>query len=150
MSWFWGLMTAGAVLGLLMLKFIDSRKVLIWFSIAAMLSLTLGLFSTGPVALIAFPMVGFFASVMWSIIISLALNSVSSHHGSFTGILVTGIAGGALIPLVVGWIGDMAGLRTGMIFLYITLGYILSIGFWAKPLINNQTVGRAKDLKSEI
>jgi fucose permease len=149
-SWFWGLMTAGAVLGLLMLKFIDSRKVLIWFSIAAMLSLTLGLFSTGPVALIAFPMVGFFASVMWSIIISLALNSVSSHHGSFTGILVTGIAGGALIPLVVGWIGDMAGLRTGMIFLYITLGYILSVGFWAKPLINNQTVGRAKDLKSEI
>jgi hypothetical protein len=44
----------------------------------------------------------------------------------------------------------MAGLRTGMIFLYITLGYILSVGFWAKPLINNQTVGRAKDLKSEI
>jgi len=27
-----------------------------------------------------------------------------------------------------------------MFFLYITLGYILSIGFWAKPLITNKTV----------
>ena len=144
-SWFWGLMTAGAVIGLVLLKFVDSRKVLIGFSAAAILSLTVALFSTGPVALIAFPLVGFFASVMWSIIISLALNSVSSHHGSFTGILVTGIAGGALIPLIVGWIGDLVGLRTGMIFLYITLGYMLSIGFWAKPLINNQIMGSDKE-----
>ena len=144
-SWFWGLMTAGAVIGLVLLKFVDSRKVLIGFSAAAILSLTVALFSTGPVALIAFPLVGFFASVMWSIIISLALNSVSSHHRSFTGILVTGIAGGALIPLIVGWIGDLVGLRTGMIFLYITLGYMLSIGFWAKPLINNQIMGSDKE-----
>jgi len=142
-SWFWGLMTAGAVVGLVLLKFVDSRKVLIGFSAAAILSLTVALFSTGPVALIAFPLVGFFASVMWSIIISLALNSVSSHHGSFSGILVTGIAGGAVIPLIVGWIGDLVELRIGMLFLYITLGYMLSIGFWAKPLINNQTVGSA-------
>lgn len=143
-SWFWGLMTAGAVVGLVLLKFVDSRKVLIGFSAAAILSLTVALFSTGPVALIAFPLVGFFASVMWSIIISLALNSVSRHHGSFSGILVTGIAGGAVIPLIVGWIGDLVELRIGMLFLYITLGYMLSIGFWAKPLINNQTVGSAK------
>ena len=71
----------------------DSRKVIIGFTFAAMVSLTLALFSSKSIALIAFPMVGFFASVMWSIIISLALNSVSKHHGSFSGILVTGIAG---------------------------------------------------------
>lgn len=139
-SLFWGLMTAGTILGLVLLKFIDSRKILIGFSAAAIISLTLALFTSGSVAVIAFPMVGFFASVMWSIIISLGLNSVSSHHGSLSGILVTGIAGGAIVPLIVGWIGDLAGLRTGMLFLYITLGYVLSIGFWAKPLINNLTV----------
>jgi hypothetical protein len=27
-----------------------------------------------------------------------------------------------------------------MILLYATLGYILSIGFWAKPLIDNATM----------
>ena len=149
-SLFWGLMTAGTVLGLVLLKFVDSRKVLIGFSSAAAVCLTLGLFSgSAEVALIAFPLVGFFASVIWSVIISLALNSVPSHHGSFSGILVTGIAGGAIIPLIVGWLGDLYGLRTGMIFLYLTLGYIISIGFWSKPLVNNETISlRKKELSS--
>lgn len=137
---FWGLMTAGTVLGLVLLKFMDSRKVIIGFTLAAIISLTLALFSSKAIALIAFPMVGFFASVMWSIIISLALNSVSKHHGSLSGILVTGIAGGAVIPLIVGWLGDAFGLKMGMLFLYLTFGYILSIGFWSKPLINNEVI----------
>ena len=137
---FWGLMTAGTMLGLVLLKFFDSRKVLIGFSIAALASLTFALFTSARIALIAFPMVGFCASVMWSIILSLALNSVTSHHGSFSGILVTGIAGGAIVPLIVGGIGDLVDLKSGMLFLYITLGYILSIGFWSKPLINNETI----------
>jgi len=41
---------------------------------------------------------------------------------------------------VVGWLGDLFGLRAGMCFLYITLGYIFSIGFWAKPIITNKTI----------
>ena len=89
-------------------------------------------------------LVGFFISVMWSIIISLALNSVEHHHGSFSGILVTGIAGGAIIPLIVGSLGDLFGLKAGMFFLFITLAYILSIGFWSKPLVNNEIVGIKK------
>jgi FHS family L-fucose permease-like MFS transporter len=139
-SLFWGLMTAGTVLGLVLLKFMDSRKVMIGFTLAAIISLTMALFGSKATALIAFPMVGFFASVMWSIIISLALNSVSKHHGSFSGILVTGIAGGAIIPLIVGWLGDLMGLKMGMLFLYLTFGYLLSIGFWSKPLINNEVI----------
>ncbi|GAB5555546.1 MAG: sugar MFS transporter [Saprospiraceae bacterium] len=139
-SLFWGLMTAGTVLGLILLKFVDSRKVLIGFSTAAIVALALGLLGSKPIAMLAFPMVGFFASVMWSIIISLALNSVASHHGSFSGILVTAIAGGAIVPLVVGWLGDVFGLKIGLFFLFITLAYILSIGFWSKPLINNETI----------
>ena len=138
-SLFWGLLTAGCLLGLLMLKIFDSRKVLIWFTGAALVSLTFALFGPGKVALIGFPLVGFFASVMWSVIFSLALNSVRKHHGSFSGILCTGIVGGAIVPLIVGWLGDFFGLRFGMMFLYLTLGYILSIGFWSKPLITNVT-----------
>lgn len=139
-SLFWGLMTAGTVLGLILLKFVDSRKVLIGFSVAAIVALAMGLLGSKPIAMLAFPMVGFFASVMWSIIISLALNSVATHHGSFSGILVTAIAGGAIVPLVVGWLGDIFGLKIGLLFLFITLAYILSIGFWSKPLINNETI----------
>jgi FHS family L-fucose permease-like MFS transporter len=149
-SLFWGLLTAGCLLGLLMLKIFDSRKVLIWFTGAALVSLTFALFGTGKVALVAFPLVGFFASVMWSVIFSLALNSVKRHHGSFSGILCTGIVGGAIVPLVVGWLGDLFGLRSGMFFLYLTLGYILSIGFWSKPLISNVTFRDRKKARQDV
>ncbi len=137
---FWILMTAGGVLGLLLVKLMDSRKVLIWFTLLAIISLSVALFGSGQTALIAFPMVGFFASVMYPIIFSLALNSLEEHHGSFAGILVTGIIGGAIVPLIVGWLGDHLGLRAGMCFVYLTLGFILSIGFWAKPIITNKTI----------
>jgi fucose permease len=139
-SWFWGMLTAGTVLGLFLLKVMDSRNVLTLFTLGAIISLSVALFGSGEAALLAFPAVGFFAAVMWSVIISLALNSVTEHHGTFSGILVSGIVGGAVVPLIIGTLGDAFSLRAGMFFLYITFGYILSIGFWAKPLVSNKTI----------
>jgi fucose permease len=89
---------------------------------------------------LAFPAIGLFASVMWPIVISLALNSVAEHHGSFSGILSTAIVGGAVVPVIIGGIGDHVGLRAGLAFLYVTFGFVLSVGFWAKPLISNATI----------
>ena len=84
-------------------------------------------------------------SVMYPIVFSLALSSVDEHHGSFAGILVTGIIGGAVVQLLIGGLGNLFGLRAGMMFFYITMGYILSIGFWAKPLITKKTIFDAKE-----
>lgn len=139
-SQFWGFMTIGSIAGVVLLKLVDSKVVLVTFTAAAIISLTAALFGPGPVARIAFPLVGFFAAVMYPVIFSLALNSVAEHHGSFAGILITGIIGGAIVPFIVGKLGDAFGLRTGMLSLYLALGYILSIGFWAKPLIRNVTI----------
>jgi fucose permease len=50
-----------------------------------------------------------------------------------------------IVPVIICGLGNMFGLRVGMIFLYITLGYILSIGFWAKPLISNETIMGKRD-----
>ncbi|MBT8276955.1 MAG: MFS transporter [Bacteroidia bacterium] len=139
-SYFWAMLTIGCVLGLLLLKFIDSRKILIGASIITIACLFVAIFGSSGVALIAFPMLGFFISVMWSIIFSLGLNSVRDHHGSLSGILCTGIAGGAVMPLIVGFLGDNFSLKTGIIFLVLPLVFIMSIGFWAKPLVNNSTI----------
>jgi len=145
-AYFWGLMTAGGILGLVLLKIMDSRKVLILFTILALICLTTALFGSAKISLYAFPAVGFFASVMYPIIFSLALNSINEHHGSFSGILCTGIIGGAIGPLIIGWLGDHLGLRSGMLFLYLTMGYILRIGFWAKPIITNKTIFDKKEM----
>jgi fucose permease len=143
-SWFWGLMTAGCFIGLGLLKIFDSRRVLIGFSVAAIICLTIALFAPARVAVVAFPAIGLFASVMWPVLMSLALNSVAEYHGSFAGILCTGIMGGAVVPLIIGRLGDVLGLRSGMAFLYLTFGCVLSAGFWARPLITNATIGAKK------
>lgn len=147
---FWGLMMGGTFVGLLLLKFFDSRKVLVGFAGLAVLSLALGLFGSSEIALMAFPATGFFVAVMWPIIFSLGMNSVKEHHGSLSGILVTGISGGAIMPLIVGSLGDLFDLKTGMIFLFIPLGFILSIGFWARPLVNNKTMSLNKKPKKPV
>jgi len=98
---FWGLMTVGCLAGMALLKLIDSKRVLVGFSSCALLMLTLALFGPAKLSLIAFPASVFFASIMWPTLISLALNSVPSHHGPFAGILCTGIMGGALWPLLI-------------------------------------------------
>lgn len=145
-SWFWGLLTAGCFIGMGLLKLFDSRKVLIGTSICALVCLSAALFGPASVSLVAFPTIGLFASVMWPILVSLGLNSVSEHHGPFAGILSTGIMGGAVVPLIIGRLGDHFGLRTGVAFLYLTFGCVLSVGFWAKPLIANATVNLKKAL----
>ena len=147
-SYFWGLLTAGCLLGLVLLKLFDARKVLVWFTGASMVSLAVALLGSTSASYVGFMMVGFFLSVMWSVIFSLALNSVAEHHGSFSGILCTGIVGGAVVSALVGWLGDHFGLRVGMMLLFLTLGYIGSIGLWAKPLIDNATVSPGELLRS--
>lgn len=68
------------------------------------------------------------------------MNSLKSHHGTVSGIFCTGIIGGAIVPLVVGNIGDILGLRIGMCFVYLTIIYILYVAITAKPLIDNKTI----------
>jgi FHS family L-fucose permease-like MFS transporter len=150
-SWFWGLMTSGCFIGILLLRVFDSPRVLLGAASGALITLTVALFGPSMLSAAAFPLIGLFASVMWPIVISLSLNSVAEHHGSFTGILGTGIMGGAIVSAVIGRVGDKMGLRGGMALLYLTFGYVWSIGFWSKPLINNLTIStKLSDLQSDL
>jgi len=141
---FWGMMTVGCLLGMALLKVMDSKMVLRIFTIAAIVILIFTLFGSAQFALLGFPALGFCLSVMYAIIFSLALNSVAKFHGSFAGILCTGIAGGAIISLLIGKLKDLIGLQAGMLVLFLPLIYILSISYWAKPIVQNATLGKNK------
>ena len=136
------MMTVGCFLGLFLLKVMDSKIVLRIFTIAALIILTFTLFGKVEYALFGFPALGFCLSVMYAIIFSLALNSVTKSHGSFAGILCTAIAGGALFSLLIGKLKDLIGLQAGMMIIYITLAYILSLSYWAKPIVKNAIIKR--------
>jgi FHS family L-fucose permease-like MFS transporter len=137
---FWGMMTVGCVLGMGLLKVMDSKIVLRIFTSAALVILTIALFGKAELAMFGFAALGFCLSVMYAIIFSLALNSISKFHGSFAGILCTAIAGGAIFSLLIGQLKDLVGLQLGMMILYLPLAYILSVSYWAKPIVQNETI----------
>ncbi len=139
-SYFWGLMTAGCVIGMILLKLIDSKRLLQLSGGLTIILLLTALFGSKAAALIAFPAIGFSISMMYSIVFSLALNSASQHHGSFAGILCSAIVGGAGGPMLISMLADATSLRIGMLAILIFVGYITFIGFWAHPLINNKTI----------
>lgn len=142
---FWGAMTLGCAVSLVLLKLFDSRWILGVFFTCGLATLLASLFGTRSMALVGLPLMGFWCSVGWPIIFSLALNSVERHHGSFAGVLCTGIVGGAIFPPIIGRLGDHFGLRFGMLALVGTFAYIIGMAFWARPLIANATLGKAKE-----
>ena len=139
-SLFCGLMAAGCCVGLMILKLVSSKMVLRGAVITTIGTLLLALFGPTNVAIIAFPACGFLISVIFSIVFSLALNSEEKFHGSFSGILCTGIFGGALVPLLIGWLGDIFGLRQAMLFILVPLIFLGYISIIARPLISNKTI----------
>ena len=137
---FWGMMTIGGLLGLFLLKFVDSRRVLVGFAGSRHRLSDPRPLRTRPGGPDRLPAHGLrrLGDVVDHLLAGPELGR--KPHGSFSGILCTGIIGGALVPLVIGRLGDRFGLRQGMFVLYLTLGYILSIGLWARPLIANKTI----------
>ena len=129
-------MTAGCLVGMVLLKLIDSKRLLQLSGGLTVILLLTALFGSKEASIIAFPAIGFSISIVFS----LALNSASQHHGSFAGILCSAIVGGAGGPMIISMLADATSLRTGMLIILVFVGYITFIGFWAHPLINNKTV----------
>lgn len=140
-SWFWGSMTLASLAGMALLKLFDSRRVLVGAAACALVSFTAAVAGPARVSVIAFPLMGAFLSVMWPVIFSLGMNSLDHSHGVLAGVLCSAIAGGAILPALIGQAGDLAGLRVGMLLLYVSMVWILSVGFWARPLVANATLG---------
>lgn len=139
-SSFWGLMSVGCLVGLGALKLFDAKVVLGAITLAAIACLGLALLGDRGASLAAFPACGFFLSAMFSILFSLGLNSVPKNHGALSGILCSGILGGAVVPLVVGALGEHVGLRLALVTVFAMLGFILSVAFWARPLVSNERI----------
>jgi fucose permease len=145
LSWYWALLTAGCLAGMVLVKLVDSRKILTVSTLLAVASFSGAVFGGKTVALVCFPLIGLFESVLWPILIELALNSLESHHGALMGILMSSVIGGAIGPFVIGWLADTFGLRMGMISLYLPFFFMAYIGVWARPLVRNSTVFKRRE-----
>ena len=139
-SAFWGNLTIGTIISLFLVKLIDEKKLLNIYALSSSIIVLLAIHGDSEISVLSFKLLGFSISGVWSVMISLGLNSVPKNHSVFTGILLTGIVGGAIFPFIVAGIGQLFNLKVGMHVILIGLIYLSHVGLTAKPLISNKTI----------
>ena len=81
------------------------------FSFLGVVSILLGLFTSGTIAIYAFLSAGLFCSIMWPCIFSLSLSGLGKYQTQGSAFLVMMILGGAIIPPIQGKIADVIGIQ---------------------------------------
>ena len=139
-SSFWGNLTIGTVVSLFLVRLIDEKKLLNIYSLSSALLILFAIHGNANFSVLSFKLLGFSISGVWSVMISLGLNSVSKNHSILTGILLTGIIGGAIFPFIIASIGQLFGLKIGMHTILFGLIYLSYVGFKAKPIVSNKLI----------
>lgn len=102
---YWGLMLVGRLCGS-SLRSISPRTQLTFTTLMALLMLVLALAFNEPWLLVA---VGLFHSIMWGAIFTLATNGLGRYTSAASGVFMTGVVGGAVLPLLQGAVADSLG-----------------------------------------
>lgn len=106
LSYYWGSMLVGRLIGAYLLKTLKSSHVLTVCASAATLLVIISVNTTGYVAVWSMIGVGLFNSVMFAIIFSLSVEGLGSYTTKASGILSTAIAGGAIVSFSQGYTKD--------------------------------------------
>tara|TARA_B100000401_G_scaffold197948_1_gene133503 strand:+ start:1240 stop:2445 length:1206 start_codon:yes stop_codon:yes gene_type:complete len=139
-SAFWGNLTIGTIISLFLVKIINEKKLLIIYALSSLILVILAIHGNSELSVLSFKLTGFSISGVWSVMISLGLNSIPRNHSIFTGILLTGIVGGAIFPFIIALVGQVFNLKIGMHVILFGLVYLSYVGFKAKPLVSNKTI----------
>jgi fucose permease len=125
--------TVGTFAGAILLAKLSGRKFFIvsmLISIPAMLVMLLIGNLWGILSMIF--IIGLAVANVFSIIFSAALKKVPDRANEISGLLIMGVAGGAVIPLIMGITSDSFGQTGGMAVLMIALTYLLFSAFKLK------------------
>jgi FHS family L-fucose permease-like MFS transporter len=125
-SLYWGGAMVGRFLGIFALQRLPADRVLVCTGAVASLLVIMGITAPGMGAGWSIVAVGLFNSVMWPCIFPMALRGLGSLTSEGSGILVMMVVGGAIIPLVQGFLADVVGYRLSFVaalscYLYILL-----------------------------
>jgi len=107
------------------------------FGILGILSVIVGLFSTGYLALYAFLSGGLFCSIMWPSIFALSINGLGKYTSQGSSFLVMMILGGAIIPPLQGKLADIMGIHESYWIAVICFVYLTYFAQKAGNLIKN-------------
>lgn len=118
------------------------------FGSLGLLSLLIGLSTTGTVSIYSFLSAGLFCSIMWPCIFSLSLAGLGKHQAQGSGFLVMMILGGGLIPPIQGKLSDIIGIQPSFIVGAICFAYITFFAIFVNKLLKKQGISLDSDVAS--
>ena len=106
--------TIGAFLGTFLLMKLSSRKYFFWNILAAVASLVALLFVKNQIGIVVLlAAIGFFCSCIFTIIFAAAMQARPDKTNEISGLMITGIVGGAVVPPIMGFAADKLGNQNG-------------------------------------
>ncbi len=99
------------------------------FSIVCISLLVASMLSTGYTAMWLIVGIGLFNSIMWPNIFTLAIAGLGKYTSQGSSLLVMAILGGALVPVIQGFVADSYGVQISFVVPMICYIYILYYGF---------------------
>jgi FHS family L-fucose permease-like MFS transporter len=155
LSFYWGGAMVGRALGSAVLIRVPADRVLAAAAVIAMLlclvvtqqsgfvTLLFGSLKAGQVAGIAAIAVGFFNSIMFPTIFTLTMERSDAPTPSTSGLLCMAIVGGAILPVITGYIADHAGLTLAFfvpLVSYICIALFALAGASRRPKIESASL----------
>jgi FHS family L-fucose permease-like MFS transporter len=105
-----GGMMFGYVLGIVLIpKFVSQQAYMIFSAVIGLVVTVVALFTTGFTSVMCIAVLGFANAVIWPALWPLALSGLGKFTKIASALLVMGISGGAIMPLVYGGIADSIG-----------------------------------------
>ena len=114
-SFYWGGAMVGRFIGSAVQRKVKPGYVLSFNAIFASLLVVTSMLTYGYVAMWSILLVGLFNSIMFPTIFTLAINGLGKHTGQGSGILCMAIVGGAVIPVIQGYLADNIGIHHAFI-----------------------------------
>jgi FHS family L-fucose permease-like MFS transporter len=134
-SLYWFAMLIGRLLGSWLLTRMTPGKLLTGFSFAAAAFVMISIVGRGQVASWSIVLCGFFNSIMFPNIFALGIAGLGPMTSKGSGLMMTAIVGGAVIPYLLGALADRVGIQQSFSLAVLCYVYIAYYGLWgSKPL----------------
>ena len=125
-AYYWGAAMIGRLVGAALMRYVAATKYLAVNAVIAIVMIIVSMNSTGNIAMWSILAVGFFNSIMFPTIFTLAVKGLGSLTSKGSGLVCQAIVGGALIPLIQGFAADSIGIQLSFIvpmLCYIYIGW---------------------------
>ena len=127
-SLYWFGALVGRLLGAGIMTRVKAGKLLGIFGITAAVLITVSMFTSGSVAIGTLVLCGFFNSVMFPNIFTLGIAGLGPMTSKGSGLIMTAVVGGAVIPLAIGALADKVGIQHSFVIPIICYLYIAYYG----------------------